>query len=385
MFQLFAVSAPGLELFTAQELHALGLAPASLQSSVPLAEREYETGGAEFEGALRDLYLANLHLRTASRILVRLGSFRASRFPQLIRKAAGLPWEQYLSTETPVALRVTCRSSRLYHQRAVAERVAQSIGQRLGQVPPLRKFDEEDTGSLPQLVLVRMVGDRCTISVDSSGELLHRRGYRLATAKAPLRETLASAMLLASRWDGISPLMDPFCGSGTIPIEAALFARGIPPGYRRTFAFMNWPTFDKALWDTLPGSLSVSQEGSPPRILASDRDAGAIRAAQANAARAGIAENIEFSRRAVSSIDPPAGPGWIVTNPPYGKRLSSNRDLRNLYAQMGNTFRSQCPGWTVTMLCDSTQLIRATRLKFDEGISTTNGGLKVRLLVGHVD
>jgi putative N6-adenine-specific DNA methylase len=179
--------------------------------------------------------------------------------------------------------------------------------------------------------------------------------------------------------------MDPFCGSGTIPIEAALFARGIPPGYRRTFAFMNWPTFDRALWDTLRGTLSASQEKSPPRIFASDRDAGAIRAAQANAARVGVEDGIEFSRRSVSSIDPPAGPGWIVTNPPYGKRLSSGKDLRNLYAQMGNTLRSKCPGWRVTMLCDSAQLVRATRLKFDESISTTNGGLKVRLYLGQVD
>jgi putative N6-adenine-specific DNA methylase len=179
--------------------------------------------------------------------------------------------------------------------------------------------------------------------------------------------------------------MDPFCGSGTIPVEAALLARGIPPGYRRTFAFMDWPAFDKALWDTLRGSLSASPGWSPPRIFASDRDAGAIRAAQANAARAGVAEDIDFSRRAVSSIDPPAGPGWIVTNPPYGKRLSSGKDLRNLYAQMGNTLRPKCPDWRVTMLCDSTQLVRATGLKFDESIPTTNGGLKVRIFVGRVD
>jgi putative N6-adenine-specific DNA methylase len=384
MLRLFAITAPGLEPFTARELHALGLVQVPLQSST-LADREYEPGGVEFEGSLRDLYLANLHLRTASRILVRLGSFRATRFPELIRKATGLPWEQYLSTETPVALRVTCRSSRLYHQRAVAERVSRAIGDRLGKAPPLAKFDEEATGSLPQLVLVRIVEDYCSISVDSSGELLHRRGYRLDTAKAPLRETLAAAMILASSWDKVSLLMDPFCGSGTIPIEAALLARGIPPGYRRTFAFMNWPTFDTGLWDSLRGSLPASPEGSPPRIFASDRDAGAIRAAQANAVRAGVAEGIEFSRRAISSIDPPAGPGWIVTNPPFGKRLSSNRDLRNLYAQMGNAFRSRCPGWTVTMLCDSTQLIRASGLKFNKKVSTVNGGLKVKIFLGRID
>jgi putative N6-adenine-specific DNA methylase len=385
MHHFFAVTTPGLEPFTARELHELGLTPASLLSSLPSEEKRYEAGGVEFQGSLRDLYLGNLHLRTASRILVRLGSFQANRFPELIRKATDLPWEQYLSPETPVALRVTCRSSQLYHQRAVAERVARAIGDRLGQIPPLHKFDEEATGSLPQLVLVRMLVDHCTISVDSSGELLHRRGYRLATAKAPLRETLAAAMLLAARWDGVSPLIDPFCGSGTIPIEAALLDRGIPPGNRRTFAFMNWPMYDMALWETLGTSLPAWQERSDPRIFGSDRDAGAIRAAQANAERAGVADGINFSCQAVSSIDPMPGPGWIVTNPPYGKRLSSDRDLRNLYAQMGNTFRSMYPGWTVAMLCDSAQLVRATGLKFNKDISTMNGGLKVRLLVGHVD
>jgi putative N6-adenine-specific DNA methylase len=382
---LFAVSTPGLEPLLTRELRALGLTPASPASSLTPVEKEYETGGVAFQGSLTDLYFANLHLRTASRILVRLGSFQASRFPELIRKAADLPWEKYLSPGTPVALRVTCRSSRLYHQRAVAERVARAIGDRLGRIPPLQKFDDEGRGSLPQLVLVRMVEDRCTISVDSSGELLHRRGYRLATAKAPLRETLAAAMLLASGWDAGSPLIDPFCGSGTIPIEAVWLARGIPPGSQRSFAFMDWPTFDTTLWHALRDNPPAPKGGPAPRIFASDRDAGAIRAARGNAARAGVADGIDFSCRAVSSIDPLAGPGWIVTNPPFGKRLSSNRDLRNLYAQMGKTFRSKCPGWRVAMLCDSGRLVRSTGLKFDHGFSTTNGGLKVNIFVGWID
>jgi putative N6-adenine-specific DNA methylase len=385
MLQFFAISTPGLEPFLIQELRGIGLKPASSSSSLSSREEGYETGGVEFQGSLKDLYRANLHLRTASRILVRLGFFEAARFPELRRKAADLPWEQYLSPEMDISLRVTCHASRLYHQRAVAERVAGAINDRLGQPPCLRKFDEETNDSLPQLVFVRILNNQCTISLDSSGALLHRRGYRLATAKAPLRETLAAAMLLAARWDGVSPLIDPFCGSGTIPIEAALFARQIPPGYRRTFAFMNWPSFNKTLWDTVHGLHFDSEKRAKPRIIASDRDAGAIQAAHANAERARVLDAIEFACQAVSSMEPPTGPGWVVTNPPYGKRLPSNKDIRNLYAQFGKTLRSKCPGWKVVMLCDSVQLIRATGLKFEETISTLNGGLKVKIMVGHID
>jgi len=385
MLQFFAASAPGLEPLLIQELHRLGLKPTSSSSSFISQDEQYETGGVEFEGSLKDLYLANLHLRTASRILVRLGSFEATRFPELRRKAANLPWEQYLSPGMDISLRVACHASRLYHQRAVAERVVGAISDRLGQPPCVRKLDEEATDSSPKLILVRIQNNQCTISVDSSGPLLHRRGYRLATAKAPLRETLAAAMLLAGRWDGIAPLIDPFCGSGTIPIEAALLAREIPPGYQRTFTFMNWPSFDKSLWDTIRAFNSDLEKRAKPEIIGSDRDAGAIQAARANAERAGLSDTIEFTCQAVSYLDPPVGPGWIVTNPPYGKRLPSNKDLRNLYAQFGKTLRSKCPGWKVVMLCDSIQLVKATGLKFEETIPTPNGGLKVKIFIGHVD
>jgi len=220
--------------------------------------------------------------------------------------------------------------------------------------------------------------------MDSSGALLHRRGYRLATAKAPLRETLASTMLMASGWDALSPFLDPFCGSGTLPIEAALLARRVPAGHLRRFAFMDWPNFDSKFWEELLGHASKAVASDFPRIIASDRDAGAIQAAQANAERAGVADCIEFSCKAISAIDPPPGPGWVVTNPPYGVRLKKTNDLRDLYAQLGKVLRTRCPGWRVTLLCDRVQLIRSTGLEFDRGISMMNGGLKVRLLRGLV-
>jgi len=396
MEKLFAVCAPGLEPFTALELDGLGL----MDSHPPQSENfptekgppydrqvlggELQSGGIEFQGSLHDVYRANLHLRTASRVLVRLGEFYASAFPELRRKAGRLLWENYLVPERPIALRVTCKKSHLYHGAAVAERVAGAIADRLGKPLPAQKYREDSDTDPPQLIVVRLMDNLCTISMDSSGALLHRRGYRLATAKAPLRETLASAMVMASGWDGISPLLDPFCGSGTIPIEAALLARRVPAGYSRRFAFMDWPHFDSRSWDELLAHAGKAIASDIPKMIASDRDAGAIQAAQGNAERAGVADCIEFSRKAISAIDPPPGPGWVVTNPPYGVRLKKSNDLRNLYAQLGKVLRTRCPGWCVTLLCNRAQLIRSTGLEFDRGISMMNGGLKVKLLRGLV-
>jgi putative N6-adenine-specific DNA methylase len=388
MEKLFAVCAPGLEPFTALELDQLGLirsrSLSGSESSLTERAPQYESGGIEFQGFLHDVYRANLYLRTASRVLVRLGEFYTSAFPELRRKASHLLWENYLTPEQPFALRVTCQKSRLYHEGAVAERVAGAIAERLGKPPPAQKYRKETGTDLPQLIVVRLVDNLCTISIDSSGALLHRRGYRLATAKAPLRETLASAMVMASRWDMISPFLDPFCGSGTIPIEASLLARRVPTGYSRHFAFMDWPNFDSESWNKLLADAGKAIVLAIPRIISSDRDAGAIQAAQANAERAGVADCIEFSRKPISAIDPPPGPGWVVTNPPYGVRLRKRSDLRNLYAQLGKVLRARCSGWQVTILCDSVHLIRSTGLEFDKGISTMNGGLKVRLVRGSV-
>jgi putative N6-adenine-specific DNA methylase len=268
----------------------------------------------------------------------------------------------------------------LYHETAVAERVAGAIEDRLGKPSPVHKYQEDSGTDLPQLIVIRLVDNLCTISIDSSGALLHRRGYRLASGKAPLRETLASALVMASGWDKASPLLDPFCGSGTIPIEAALLAGRIPAGVRRRFAFMDWPQFDSKYWEELLAEAAKAIVLDIPRIMGSDRDAGAIRAALANAERAGLTGSIEFSARAISTIDPPPGPGWVVTNPPYGLRTSQTKDLRNLYARFGQVIRAKCPGWQVTMVCDRVRLIRTTGLDFDQGLPTMNGGLKVRLV-----
>lgn len=390
MADLFAVVAPGLAACTAQELFALGLLPAPDAPGV-------EPGGVTFSGDRTAIYRANLHLRTANRLLVRLGQFRAVGFEELRKFAGRLAWERYLAPGQPIALRVTCHKSRLYHSDAVAQRVAAAVGDRLGVAPPVQKFDEESDEQhdkqLPQIVLVRLLHDQCTISIDSSGALLHRRGYRLATAKAPLRETLAAGMVLAAGWSpqAAAPLLDPFCGAGTIAIEAAMLALGIAPGRERRFAFMDWPDFDAALWQKLLAATDAQQQQQTAamagrlQIQASDRDAGAIALAQANAARAGVADVIEFTCRPVSAVEPPAQPGWVVTNPPYGVRVDAGGDLRNLYAQFGKALRSRCPGWRVALLCNDRRLLGQTGLALDTSLGMVNGGIAVMLARGTVE
>ena len=364
MEDLYAVCSPGLESFTARELRALG---------PDCAAPAFGSGGVAFQGSLQDLYRANLHLRTAERVLIGLGEFRATKFPELQRKAASLPWERFLKPGAAVVWHVDCRGSRLYHERAVAERLAQAVER-----PAARDADAA------QPVFVRLLDDVCRISLDSSGEPLHKRGYRLATAKAPLRETLACALLMDSGWKPGAPLLDPFCGSGTIPIEAALAASNTPPGLLRDFAFMGWPGFDRAAWDRLKEQARARIAPADPGIRASDRDAGAVRAARSNSERAGVAGCIELSCRAVSAIEPPPGPGWVVSNPPYGVRVRGGRDLRDLYAQLGKVLRSRCPGWRFTLLCQDVLLPNGAGLKPDRELPMMNGGLRVKAVSGPV-
>jgi putative N6-adenine-specific DNA methylase len=389
MANFFAVCAPGLESFTAKELKELGLllirSSSPARTFSPGKDEADEIGGVEFRGSLADLYLANLHLRTASRILLHLGSFYADTFSGLGRRAKRLSWEAYLKPGRPVALRVACHKSRLFHSGAVTERVMESIGSRLGQLPPIKKWKGEEESNPPQLVIVRLVENRCTFSLDSSGVLLHKRGYRLATAKAPLRETLAAGILMASGWDLRSPLIDPFCGAGTIPIEAALMARGIPAGLQRHFAFMDWPNFDAEVWERLKDLSQEGQAKSFSLIMGSDRDAGAIRAAGGNAERAGVADTVVFSCRALSGLEPPPGPGWVVTNPPHGVRLKSNRDLRSLYIRLGRVLRAKCPGWDAAILCADDSLLELTGIKIDRRFPMRSGGLQVKLASGRIE
>jgi putative N6-adenine-specific DNA methylase len=377
-FDLFAVAAPGLEPLVARELGALGV-----------GELRVEAGGVAWRGGLPEIARANLWLRTASRVLARVGRFHARALGELERRAAHLPWERFLARGRAVQVRVTSRKSRLYHQRAIAERVGRALEAVTG-IQPESGAGGDDTEILEdrQLIVVRFLRDECLLSVDTSGALLHRRGYRLATAKAPLRETLAAALLLAAGWDGRRPLLDPFCGSGTIAIEAALLARGLAPGLWRPFAFEQWPGTDATVLEhERAQARRKALEASPAPIYASDHDPGAIRAARANAERAGVAADITFACRGASQLPPLPGPGLLATNPPYGRRVGDWRHLARPYETLGRALRRTFSGWDAAILAPAPRsalvsgaLVRESGLAFREVMRTSNGGITVRLL-----
>lgn len=369
---VFAVTAPGLEPLCAGELAGLGISPT------------VQDGGVAWSGDTASIARANLWSRTTSRIIVRVAEFRARTFFELERHAKRLPWDRFVAPSSAVAFRVTCRKSKLYHSGAVAERLAESLGRLVAgaRVTPAGADDDESAApSASQRFIVRVLHDTVTVSADSSGALLHLRGYRQQLAKAPLRETLAAALLLAAEWSGDEPLLDPMCGSGTIPIEAARLARRIAPGRDRDFAFLRWPDADRRMWSSLiEDARSRELPASPVSIGGADRDAGAIRAAQANAERAGVARDIDFAVQPISSMESDDGRGLVASNPPYGVRIGESDGLRNLYAQLGNVLRRSRPGWRIALLSADRALERQLRLPLDERLRTRNGGIPVRVV-----
>jgi putative N6-adenine-specific DNA methylase len=377
----FAITAPGLEEILAAEI-----------ASLTGRTGETSSGGVAFPGGLKDMRRVNLWSRIANRVLVRIDEFHASSFHELERRAKQIDWSRFVSPGQPVRFRVTCRKSRLYHSDAVAERFAAAINSKVGKNKHVTSHDAEDEessesdetlSSEAQLFIVRIVDDECSVSADSSGDLLHRRGYRQAVAKAPLRETIAAAMLVGSGWDLTSPLVDPMCGAGTIAIEAAMMARKLAPGANRSFAFEKWPRHDADAWKAeVESAKAESLLEAPGPIVASDRDEGAITAAKSNAERAGVSGDIEFGVRALSAAEFPEQAGWIVTNPPYGLRVGETGALRNLYAQLGKVLRERAPGYRLAMLSADSGLESQVKLDLTEVFQTSNGGIPVHLVAG---
>ncbi len=220
------------------------------------------------------------------------------------------------------------------------------------------------------------------ISIDSSGELLHRRGYRREAGAAPLRETLAAGVLLKLGWDGGVPLVDPMCGSGSFLIEGALLAGGIPPGMQRDFAFMHWPKFRPGAWQALREQYRPRRELPP--LSGCDRDGGVLARAMRNAARAGVAESIAWHHGEAGTLVAPPAKGLIVCNPPYGARLGHDNDLPRLYRDFGSVLRTRFAGWRFAFLCPEPLLAQAAGLGGEVVGRFSNGGIRVTLQAGEV-
>jgi putative N6-adenine-specific DNA methylase len=314
-------------------------------------------GGVTLQGGWPEVWRANLTLRGAGRVLVRIGAFRALHLAQLDKRARRFPWAETLRPEVPVRIEATCHGSRIWHAGAIA-------------------------ADAPLALKIRIEDDLCTLSLDSSGEPLHRRGHKQAVGKAPLRETLAALFLRACGYDGREPVVDPMCGSGTFPIEAAEIAAGLAPGRDRAFAFELLAGFDPAAWAALrAGAAPTGAPAGPARCFGSDRDAGAVAMATANAARAGVTALTAFHRAAISELRPPPGPpGLVMVNPPYGGRIGNPRLLHALYGSLGATLRAHFAGWRVGLVTSAPELARTTGLPFlPPGPPVPHGGMTIRL------
>lgn len=406
-WRLFAVAAPGTEDLVASELRAL-------PGTTEMSDIVEQPGGVEWTGDLASLYRANLQLRTASRVLLRVGELKALRFDELRRKAALLPWRRFAGAGgqgagVRLVVSATAHRCRLIHSGALAERVALAIvdsgvavasidgaggsDKTDGSAQSIEKTDGrpadldgegDEAGALR--VLVRGESDRFVLSVDTSGALLHRRGYRLDAAPAPLRETLAAALLLRLGWTGAAPLCDPTCGSGTILIEAALLAMRRAPGRLRRFAFHDWPGFDERLWRrVLDEAAAMERPLVSGRIFGADLDPQMVAASRENARRAGLdGDQVRIAVADVSRNVLPmsvartaAGePGLVLCNPPYGRRLDGP-GLMRVYRGLGR-FAASRPGWRLAILTTSPGLAaKAGRIRATHRLR--NGGLQVHL------
>jgi putative N6-adenine-specific DNA methylase len=364
--QLFAIVAPGLEEVCATELTGLSFSDVRV---VP--------GGVEFSGGLREIYLANLWLRSGSRVLVRFGEIRCRDFPTLYRKALRLPWGRYLKVGTRIKVRAVSHRSRLQHTGRIAETLQEAVDRALGGTA-------EGTAVAEQLLFVRFEDDCCHLSMDSSGELLHRRGYREDVGAAPMRETLAAGILQLLGWDGTRPLVDPMCGSGTIPIEAALLAGRCPPGSARSFSFMNWPGYRAGLWQALLQESARQTMEPGPLIAGSDCDGQVLAAARRNAERAGVGERLVLRQADLADLTAFDGQGLVLCNPPYGARLGCDQDLIPLYRSLGHTCKTVFGGWRIALVCLDPRLAAATGLSLRKRAMLNNGGLRVSLLEGNL-
>ena len=355
-FEIFLAAPPGLEPVLCAEAQSKGFAAASAVS-----------GGVTMRGGWLEVWRANLAIRGASHVLARIDTFRVLHLAQLDRRARKVPWADYLRPDVPFRVEASCAKSRIYHSGAAAERIERAIQDELGASP---------AADAAVVIKARLENDLCTISIDTSGEPLHKRGHKEEVAKAPMRETLASLFLRQCGYDGAEPVLDPMCGSGTFVIEAAEIAAGLNPGRSRAFAFEQLARFDEAAWRRLRDA--ATSTAPVERFYGSDRDAGAIRMGKANAERAGVAAWVEFRQCTVSDLTaPPGPPGLVMVNPPYGTRIGDKTILQALYRSLGQTLLARFAGWRVGLVTTEPSLARATGLRFKPTAAPVpHGGLR---------
>ncbi len=365
--QLAALTSFGLEALAGDELRRLGFPD-------PVAEN----GRVRFGGGPAELARACLWLRTADRVVLRLAEFPAPDFEALYQAVQAVRWEEFLPEEARLVVSARSHRSRLTALPACQATVKKGIIQALRRRHPRERFPESGPLYAVDLALDR---DQAVLSLDATGEGLHRRGYRRRAGLAPLRETLAAALVLLSRWKPSRPLADPLCGSGTIPIEAAQLGLGLAPGRLRRFTAESWPHLPQSVWEEARAQARERESGPAPESLslqASDRDEGMVRVARENARAAGVERAVRFRVQPAEEFRSEERYGCLICNPPYGERTGEAGEVEQLYRRLGRAF-SRLPDWSVFVLTGHPGFERLYGRKADRNRKLYNGNLKTYL------
>jgi putative N6-adenine-specific DNA methylase len=365
----FATVARGLEEIAAKELASLGA-----------IDVRPDFTGVHFNGDKALLYRVNLWSRISFRILMPIETVKSYNAQQLYKNIYNLDWDKYFQNNNSFAVICTGSNKNLNHTHFTALQIKNAIVDRQRQ--QTGKRSNIDVENPDVLINAHIEGDRCLLSLDSSGSSLHRRGYRPAMGIAPLKETLAAALLEIAEWKPDIPFFDPLCGSGTLPIEAALKSLNIAPGlYRKKFGFQSWKDFDRDLWQRLLKQAKISQlsELTAP-IYGSDRDSDILQQARANAEYCGIKKHIQLTQQDFSQIEAPTDSGIIICNPPYGKRIGEVEELGEFYKLLGDVLKQRFKGWTAYILTGNKELAKRIGLKASRRIPVYNGSLPCTLL-----
>lgn len=364
MYQLVAPCHFGLEAVLKREIYDLGY-----------EITQVEDGRVTFEGDAEAICRANVFLRTAERVLLLVGRFRATTFDELFEGVKALPWEEYLPKDAKFWVKkASSIKSKLFSSSDIQSIVKKAVVERLKREYEVEWFPE-DGAAYP--IRVFLLKDEVMVTLDTSGESLHKRGYRTMTSKAPLTETLAAALLMLTPWKADRIFVDPFCGSGTFPIEAAMMAANIAPGMHREFIAEQWTNLiDRKLWyETVEEAEEMVDTSVSVDIQGYDIDGEVVKAARENAKRAGVADMIHFQERQVSELRHPKKYGFIVTNPPYGERLEDKKDLPELYTQIGKAYRN-LDSWSMYMITSYEDTEKYIGRKADKNRKIYNGMLK---------
>lgn len=334
-----------------------------------------EDGRVTFEGDEEAVCRANIFLRTAERVMIQLGRFKATTFEELFQGIKNLPWEEYIPEDGKFWVKkASSINSKLFSPSDIQSIAKKAMVERMKQKYHKEWF-KEDGAAYP--VRIFLLKDEVTVALDTSGDSLHKRGYRTMTSKAPLTETLAASLIMLTPWRKDRILVDPFCGSGTFPIEAAMIAANIAPGMNRDFTAEEWTNMiDRKLWyecvkeaeDMIDTTVKVDIQGY-------DIDGDVIKAARENAKRAGVEHMIHFQQRAVADLSHPKKYGFIITNPPYGERLEDKADLPVLYTQIGQAYQ-RLDSWSMFLITSYTETEKYIGRKADKNRKIYNGMLK---------